>query len=631
VDDVFSTYLYTGNGSTQTITNGIDLAGEGGLVWLKERSAADIHNLYDTNRGATYLLKSNDASDQTAIANSLTSFNANGFSLGDYVRANESSQTYVSWTFRKAPKFFDVVTYTGTGVNRTVAHNLGSVPGMMIVKRTDLTVDWQVYHRANTANPETDYLVLNSTATTADSDTRWNDTLPTASVFSLGTEATVNASGGSYVAYLFAHDAGGFGESGTDNAVSCGSYTGTGASGNFVSLGYEPQWVMVKRAVGGTSHWYMLDTMRGIVTGGNDPRFQADQSDAEFTEQDLMSVTATGFELRTDGAWNISGSTYIYLAIRRPNKPPTSGTQVFAPFSSSVTYPTTFSTNFVTDAVLTGLRNDINDKHLTSRLTGGLYMNTNSTAIEDSISYTTFASNTSFTDSYWRSGFGFIQFAYGLRRAPGFFDVVCYTGTGANRTVAHNLTVAPELIIFKARSIGYGWWTAFGFNSPGFANEYSAMYLESNGGAIAGLNFFNYDGNYLRALPNASNIQFGSNGDINQSGITYVAYLFATLPGISKVGSYTGTGTTLQINCGFTTGARFVLIKATSTTGNWLVWDAARGIISGNDPYLALNSTAAEVTNTDWVDPLASGFELSNVGGNLANTNAVSYIFLAVA
>jgi hypothetical protein len=110
-----------------------------------------------------------------------------------------------------------------------------------------------------------------------------------------------------------------------------------------------------------------------------------------------------------------------------------------------------------------------------------------------------------------------------------------------------------------------------------------------------------------------------------------VAYLFATCPGVSKVGGYTGTGTTQTINCGFTGGARFVLIKATSTTGDWYVWDSARGIVAGNDPYLLLNSTAAEVTTTDWVDTAATGFELSNAGGNLANSSGVSYIFLAIA
>ena len=101
--------------------------------------------------------------------------------------------------------------------------------------------------------------------------------------------------------------------------------------------------------------------------------------------------------------------------------------------------------------------------------------------------------------------------------------------------------------------------------------------------------------------------------------------------GVSKVGSYTGTGATLTVNCGFTTGARFVLIKRTDDTGDWYVWDSARGIVAGNDPYLVLNSGAAEVTTTDWVDTAASGFELSNAVGNLANVIGGTYLFLAIA
>jgi hypothetical protein len=131
--------------------------------------------------------------------------------------------------------------------------------------------------------------------------------------------------------------------------------------------------------------------------------------------------------------------------------------------------------------------------------------------------------------------------------------------------------------------------------------------------------------------PTSTVFSVGAFTHVNNSGDTYVNYLFATCPGVSKVGSFTGTGATQVINCGFTGGARFVLIKATSTTGDWLVWDSARGIVAGNDPYLALNSTAAEVTNTDWVDTAATGFELSNAGGNLANSNGVSYIFLAIS
>ena len=146
VEDVFSTWLYTGNGSTQTITNGIDLSGEGGLVWLKARSETQSHALFDTNRGATKLLAS-DLSNAEGTLSGVSSFSSSGFSLGSFW--NSSPQTYASWTFRKAEKFFDVVTYTGTGADQTISHNLGSTPGCIIVKQTSgAGGEWYVYHRS---------------------------------------------------------------------------------------------------------------------------------------------------------------------------------------------------------------------------------------------------------------------------------------------------------------------------------------------------------------------------------------------------------------------------------------------------------------------------------------------------
>jgi hypothetical protein len=133
--------------------------------------------------------------------------------------------------------------------------------------------------------------------------------------------------------------------------------------------------------------------------------------------------------------------------------------------------------------------------------------------------------------------------------------------------------------------------------------------------------------------PTASVFSLGSSSGANANGTTFVAYLFATCAGVSKVGSYTGTGTgtTLQVNCGFTAGSRFVLIKRTDSTGDWYVWDSARGIIAGNDPYLLLNSTAAEVTNTDYVDTYSAGFEISSTAPAGINASGGTYIFLAIA
>jgi hypothetical protein len=123
----------------------------------------------------------------------------------------------------------------------------------------------------------------------------------------------------------------------------------------------------------------------------------------------------------------------------------------------------------------------------------------------------------------------------------------------------------------------------------------------------------------------------GDGGAVNGSGSTYVAYLFASCPGVSKIGTYTGNGSSQTINCGFAGGARFVLIKRTDSTGNWLVGDSARGIVAGNDPLLYLNSTAAEVTTLDWIDADSSGFIVNQDSTANANVNGASYIYLAIS
>jgi hypothetical protein len=132
------------------------------------------------------------------------------------------------------------------------------------------------------------------------------------------------------------------------------------------------------------------------------------------------------------------------------------------------------------------------------------------------------------------------------------------------------------------------------------------------------------------SAPTSSVFTVGAQGSVGASGRTYVAYLFATLAGVSKVGSYTGNGSSQTINCGFSGGARFVMVKATSTTGDWVVVDTARGLVSGNDPFLQLNSTAAEVTGEDILDPDSSGFVVNETTESI-NASGVSYIFLAIA
>jgi hypothetical protein len=637
IEDVFSTWLYTGTNSQQTITNGIDLSTKGGLVWVKSRSDSTNHKLLDSAQAGTatnwdYSLTSNSTAASTYYAQVPILAQATGFRINspDSAFINESGYTYASWTFRKQPKFFDVVTYTGNGSSRTIAHSLNSVPGCIIVKRTDTTGAWQVYHRANTANPETDYLVLNSTAATADSDTRWNDTLPTSTVFSLGTDATVNASGGTYVAYLFAHDAGGFGLTGLDNVISCGSYTGNGsATGPVITLGYEPQWVMVKEAtVGGAGRdWLMFDSMRGMTASpGIDFPLRANTSQAEDNGYgEALEPTATGFKINVaSGSINSNGNTFIYIAIRRgPMKVPTSGTSVFAPalgVSSSSAPFMTVETSFTVDGHFMLSKSNEN-KYEASRLQGtGKILITNSTAAEASNDYPAWDRQTGVGSNVGNSGFN-NYITYNFRRAPGFFDVVCYTGTGVARTVAHNLAAVPELMIIKNRTTGIRYWAVYSGN----LGVSFAIALNDTAAAFSGTSSWN------GTAPTSSVFTVNTHTSVNESGGNYVAYLFATCAGVSKVGSYTGTGTTLQINCGFTGGARFVLIKRTDSTGDWYVWDTARGIIAGNDPYLLLNSSAAEVTSTDYVDTYSAGFEISSTAPAAINASGGTFIFLAIA
>ena len=208
---------------------------------------------------------------------------------------------------------------------------------------------------------------------------------------------------------------------------------------------------------------------------------------------------------------------------------------------------------------------------------------------------------------------------WNFQRAPSFFDEVCYTGTGVDgRTVNHNLAVLPELIIVKLRSAGTDNW--FVYSAATGATK--ALYLNATNAAVTSAGFWN------DTAPTASVFSTYS-AFTNQSGQTYVAYLFATCAGVSKVGSYTGTGATLNIDCGFTSGARFVLIKRTDSSASWLVWDTARGMVAGTDPSLALNSTSIE-SNANSVYTTSGGFQIVSTSTAI-NASGGTYIYLAIA
>jgi hypothetical protein len=634
IEEVFSTYLYAGNESTQAIPNGIDLSTKGGLVWLKARDIALSNWLFDTQRGSSNRISSNSTSAQASASGWINSFDTNGFTLGSNGNVNGKDAgtsvpyNYVSWTFRKQAKFFDIVTWSGDGTgNRAIPHSLGSTPSFITTKHLNGGESWYSYHRSVTspnANWWRNYGILNGTNAFDD----WGDNSglyqePDATNLYIG--SWYNASGKTYVAYLFAHNAGGFGLTGTDNVISCGSFTTDSGGNATVNLGYEPAWLMFKCSSNAGQNWNMIDTMRGWSLS-TDLHLEANSSIAE-DPGGYGNPTATGFVMGGQG----NTQTYIYIAIRRgPMKVPTLGTSVYNAIARAGTgaVATVTGVGFPPDLLISKIRTSTVGANWSDRLRGSTANLISSSDGAEAISANrvTALGQDGFSlgtaSEVNTSGFDYIN--WNFRRAPSFMDVVCYTGNQTTRTVNHNLAVAPELIITKNRSsAGFTAWLTC-VPSIGMNNILS---LNTSGAIDTG-----WSSPFTSTPPTSSVFGLSSGQQRNETGVTYVAYLFATCAGVSKVGSYTGNGTTQTIDCGFGAGgARFVLIKRTDSTGDWYVYDTARGMTVLTDPYLLLNSTAAEAATLGSVTTVSTGFALNSTILAAINVSAGSYIFLAIA
>ena len=613
VDDVFSTFLYDGNGSTKTIPNGIDLAGEGGLVWTKNRTSATFadHIWVDSERGNFYL-KSNNTDPNNGIAS--FNFASTGYTVPANSRVNTSSVDYASWSFRKAPGFFDVVTYTGTGSNRTVAHNLKSTPGMMIVKCTNTGgTNWLVYHTS--LGPTKAEILDLTTGPVGPSANYWNNTAPTSTEFTVGISNDVNTDGDTYIAYLFANDEPVFGTNEDESIIKCGTYTGSGAAGKFVDVGFEPQWVLIK-CTSEARDWVIRDNMR---VG---KELYPNLTDADKDEP-YFDFSANGFTLQDSSArHNKSGATYIYIAIRRPNKPPESATEVYKSLVDNDATAT--ATGFTVDMALGAIQSGNSFNHSAIdrfRNRKVLKTNLNSAQTVDIFNDNSFATNDGMNGRALL-GTGLYHF---FKRAPGFFDMVEYDGNAtAGRTVTHNLESVPEFIICKCKNDTAGWWCYH----KDLTTNYAIRMDGASNGNVAEQSVSNY---WNSSTHSSTTFTLGDYGDLNGTSKAFISYLFATLPGISKVGIYSGTGNAVDVDCGFTAGARFVMIKRKNGAGGWYVWNTATGIGSGDDPYLLLNTDAAEVTNTDYIDPLASGFTVTSSAPDALNVDGGTYLFLAIA
>ena len=634
VDNLFETHLYSGTAGTRSIVNGIDLSTHGGMVWFGCRNNTYAYGIQSSN-DLTKMLEPNSTQNPYTKTDEVTSFNTDGFTLGasggSYT--NMTGCNYVSHTFRKCPGFFDVVSWTGNNTaGRQIPHNLGSVPGAILVRNTNGTRNWAMYHRGTDASAPQDYWMTLNEGYARQNQPHWNDTAPTSTHFTVGNDYEVNGpSSQTYVAYIFAHDEAVFGYKGNNSLIKCGSYTGNGSSnGPDINLGWEAQWLLVKRT-SNTADWMKFDHMR---TSDRQDMFLSDQrvdsntydnDGAGSDSQPYLNWTSKGFKLLSNTSHtNSSGDNYIYIAIRRPDgvvgKPITNPIDAFdiTLMETNGTEPFYKTQNTVDMGI--GKRYDTSggstDWFLTSRFQSKYYLDTRNTQTQQANIYQRTAYQqgwNSFTGG-WGDNIGFAW----TRHAG--FDVVSYKGSGSADYVYHSLGIIPEMIWVKKLIGSNSDWRVY-HKGLGTSNDPFDYSLKLNGDVsqIDDATVWN------DAAPEINRFTVGTHADVNANGSTYLSMIFASVDGISKVGSYTGNGYAGNAqNIGFQ--PRLVLIKNITDSGTgWMLINSVHGF----SKYQFLNSGDPYVTGT-YISPSATGFSFTG-GPGIVNENAKNYIYYAHA
>ena len=320
----FNTLLYTGTGSSNSVT-GVGFQPD--LVWIKDRGNTYSQTLTDKVRGTSKELYSNNSNAETVYSQGVTSFDSNGFTLGTDNGINSSGGNKVSWNWKAGNSAgssnsdgsitstvsanttagFSIVSYAGTGSNATIGHGLGVAPKMIIIKNRSQSNGWITGHeKLDTTNPWHKYVEMNSTNAVADLNTIWNDTAPTSTVFSVGTEAAVNNNGNNFIAYCFAEKKG---------YSKFGTWTGNGnADGPFIYTGFKPAFLLTKRS-DAVDNWAIDDNTRSSINEMNNTLY-ANLSNAEYTAGGYgIDFLSNGVKIKNnDGHYNGNANTYIFMA-----------------------------------------------------------------------------------------------------------------------------------------------------------------------------------------------------------------------------------------------------------------------------------------------------------------------------
>jgi len=636
------------------------------LVWIKRRSSTEDHAWFDSVRGVQRQISSNLTAVGYTTTNAVSSFDSTGFTTGNNGATNASGHTYVAWCFNagtgsavsntdgditstvkaNTAAGFSIVSYSGNNASSaTIGHGLNSAPELIFTKARNFGAGWPTM--VKTASASLYGLRLNSSSANdaGNGSVFYNNTAPTASVYTVGGSDEIN-DGYNYISYCF-HSVNGYQKIGT--------YTGTGASGNLVETGFEPAFVMIKKT-SGTGSWYMFDNKR--LTLPYSDQLIADSNGAEAVGT-YVKFLANGFQLDTTASdLNTGSQTFIYLAIAAD--PDQTDPTVENSFNV-VTYTGNGSTQdldfgFKPDLVWIKNRSNANPHSIQDTVTGDFYLRSNATdaaaatggnnvssfnsngiTVKDSSSgaYNVngsvggqYSGNAQYVAWGWKAGDhdenlpqinteGSIDSVVSVNDAAGF-SIVKYTGEGAARTVGHGLSSTPEMVIIKNLDDARNW-TVY---HTGLS---SSSYISLNSSA-AETTDTRTDGGQPRPFGPFNSTTFGVNID-NETGHTnnYIAYCWYSVAGYSKIGSYNGSNYPITITTGFQ--PRFLLIKRTNTSGNsWVIIDSAREIGSGADALFPDLSVAESSSwNTDFI---STGFTISS-NESYISASGGEYIYMA--
>ena len=416
-----------------------------------------------------------------------------------------------------------------------------------------------------------------------------------------------------------------FGDS-KEGIIKCGSYVGNGsATGPEINLGFEPSWILLKNATASSRDWKIVDAMRGIATGGDDASLRPNVSNAEDDES-VIDLTPTGFKITASNAhYNENGETIIYCAIRRSDgyvgKPVELGTDVFnMVMGTSNSDIPTFVSGFVTDFATTKYTTTSQGWYTSARLTQGKYLFTNTADAESSDSHQQY----DFNNGYLDSTSSFINYQAWMWKRHAGFDVVAYAGNddSGSQAVPHSLSKTPEMIWVKCRvgSSSKDWKVYHKGLNGGTNPEQYHLVLNSNAAEVDSINIWN------DTAPTSTHFTLKDNGDVNDTGKDYISMLFSSVDGISSVGSYDGSNSTLQITTGFQ--PRLVIIKRYTAAQGWVLVDS----VNGDGKFFSLHGPEA-VQTADLLDFNSTGFELTagSAGGSVVKVNGSGESFIYYA